>query len=160
MLLSQLSFPCLRFLNDIFHRPLSWFFICFSLLGTTLSTGGKISEYVPVLLFFPTFALNRSERNYLWTGNSGYSRLIWNDPLYKIISISHLIDKAVYHMPLKSLVLTTHTLLMAWMVSISFSVWQDGTQFTIDKRCFIPSSCQAHDTFFCLLISCTLLNGI
>ena len=57
--------------------------------------------------FCPTFALNLSERIVLWTGNSGYSRLICNDALCKSIAIFHLIEKAVFHMPLKALLLTT-----------------------------------------------------
>ena len=85
---------------------------------------------------------------FLWTGNSGYSRLICNDALCKSIAIFHLIDKSFCHMTLKSLVLTTHTVSMVWRVSISFYVWHNGTQYTIDRRRFLLSLCQAHDTFF------------
>ena len=161
MLLSLLSFSCLRFLNGIFQRPLCWVFLFYLFISHHfINWREKIWICTCAAVFFPTFALNISERNYLWTGKSGYSRLLCNDALYKSISIFHLIEKSVYHMPLKALVLTTHTLLMAWMVSISLSVLQNGTQSTIDRRWFLPSSWQAHEIFFCLLISCTLLNGI
>ena len=94
------------------------------------------------------FALNIFERNCLWTGNSGYLRLHYNDALSKSVVIFYLIDKEVCHIPLKELLLTTHTVSMAWRVSISFSVWQNGTQSTIYRRWFLPSLFQAHDIFF------------
>ena len=110
--------------------------------------------------FCPTFALNLSERNCLSIGNSVYSRLIWNDTQCKSIVIFRLIEKSVLHMPLKALVIITHTVSMAWRVSTSFSMCQNGIQSTIDRRCFLPSLCQEHETFFGLLIFCTLLNGM
>ena len=108
--------------------------------------------------FCPIFAPNMLERKCLRTNNCCYSRLICIDALCKSISIIHFIEKAVFHMPLKSLVLNTYAVIMAWRVSLSFSVWQNGAQPTIDRCWFIPSLCHAHDIFFCLLISCTLIN--
>ena len=93
-------------------------------------------------------ALNLSERNCLWTSNSGYSSLLWNDALCKSIANFHFIDKSIFHMPLKALVLITHTVSMVWSVSISLSVWHNGTQSTIDRRFFLTSICQAHENNF------------
>ena len=63
--------------------------------------------------FCSTFALNLPEKNVLWTNSSGYLRLLCHDALCKSIAMFHLIDKAVCHMALKALILTTHTLIMA-----------------------------------------------
>ena len=73
--------------------------------------------------------------------------MLCNYALCKSIAIFHLIEKVVFHMPLKALLITTHTVSMAWRVSISFSVWQNGTQSTIDRCCFLPSLYHAHDKF-------------
>ena len=48
----------------------------------------------------------------MWTGNSGYLRLLCNYVLCKSIVIFHFIDKTVFLMPLKAVVLTTHTVSM------------------------------------------------
>ena len=112
--------------------------------------------------FCPTFMLNLPERKCLWTNNSGYSRLICNDDLCKSIAIFHFIDKSVCHMPLKALVLTTHTVNMEWRVSISFYVWQNGTQSTIHNKQTLISSFSLPITWHSFLPTenCTLINGI
>ena len=83
--------------------------------------------------------------------------LLFNDALCKSIAIFHLIDNAVCHIPLKSLVLTTHIVSMAWRVTINFSMWHNGTKSTIDRRCFLTSLYQSHDTF---LLSTDILNTV
>ena len=138
-------------------RPLSWVFF----LSQNIINWRR--QYLNLCLcwsFCFTFALNLPEINSLLIGNSGYSRLICNDAMCKNIASFHLIDKAVFHMTLKALVLTTHTVSMKWRVSISLSVWQNGTQYTIKRHCFFSSLCQAHEKKFCLLIYFTLLKDM
>ena len=37
---------------------------------------------------------------------------------------------------------------MVWKVYISFYVWQNDTQSTIDRHCILPLLCTEYDTFF------------
>ena len=131
----------------VFQRPLSWVF-CFFNLNHQFSNWRR--QYLNLCLccfFCLTSALNLWERNVCWPGNCGYSRLFSNDALCKSIVVFHFIDKSVCHICLKSLVFTTCTVNILWRVSISFDVLQNVTEFTIDRRFFLPYLFHAHDTF-------------
>ena len=112
-------FPFLVF-ELLFDRRLIWVFL---ILNQQLSNWRKQSLNICLCFYFcPTFALIISERNCLLTGNCDYSRMICNDAMCKSIAIFNLIEKAVYHIPMKSLVLTTHIVSMTLSMSIGLSV--------------------------------------
>ena len=101
-------FPVLAFWMTFSKDLLAVFFV-FSILGHHFINWRRQSMNMCLCCcFWPTFALDLSEINCLWNGSSGYSRMLWNDALCKSIASFYLIDKQVFHMPLKALVLTTH----------------------------------------------------
>ena len=85
MLCNFLWFCSTIFLNNILQRPLSCFFI---LISHHFINWRRI--YLNLCLyccFSATFSPNILEINALWTGNSGYLIMLWNDALGKSIAI-------------------------------------------------------------------------